>query len=173
MKAKWKSFNDSTDLPFLIIESGPSISEIYANSKHLLQGLGVLIIAIDGPTILDSKDRQMMTEQLKLAEIPFQINGSFIWIARSEKDRLFDKTDFGTAGDTCLFIAEDNLTFDLRSVPRMAGILKNYLSNELLKVFKKANHRTVYITNDLPDMLIVSKDIEYLDFVDKQIEVVP
>jgi hypothetical protein len=171
MRAKWKSYNPSEKLPFLIIEAGPSITEVYHLSKHYLQDRGVLILGIDGPSILDSKDKESLLTQLNSAGIPFRVIDPFVWILPNDKDNLFDKTDFGKSGDTCFFLEESNLHFKLSAIPRIIGFIKNQIPKELTDILENVDARTVYITNEIPDMLIVTKDKGYLDFLYKQIEV--
>jgi len=172
MKAKWKRRGNSSDLPYLLVDSGPSIKQLYIQNRHLLKGKGVLVAGIDGPSLLSEKDKEIFSNQLKALRIPFQSVGTFLWIQAEEVNNLFEKSDFGNSADICFFITKQPDDFQLLKTPRIKGLFHKTFPKEILNIFQsyKASD-IIYIINDIPDLLVVTKDEELLGHIDDLIQV--
>ena len=173
MEAKWKKMGLLGNLPYLIVESGPSIKQLYFQSKHLLQGRGILIVGIDGPSLLGGKDKKIFSNQLEAVGIPYQMVGPFLWIQAEEVGNLFAKSDFGSSAETFLIMKHKPNKFELRKIPRISGLFRKGFPKEIVNIFDNySGSNIVYVTNDVPDLLIVSKEKEFLEHVYRLIEIV-
>jgi hypothetical protein len=172
MKAKWIKMDISEDLPYLIIESGPTIKELYNQTRHLLQGKGALIIGLDSRSLLNRKERDIFSNQLKTHGILYQVVEPFLWISAEEVHNLFEKSDFGVAADTFFLITKKPDDFKLHKIPRIKGLFRKRFPEELLNILKDYNGSDViYITSDVPDLLIVTRNKEFLEQVYQFIEI--
>jgi hypothetical protein len=172
MEAKWKKMDSIENISFLQIESGPSIKDIYKQSKNLLVEKGLLIVSIDSPSLLNNKERKILCAQLQNLQISFEILDRFLWINSSSVDLLFEKSEFGSSGDTCFFINRKPGYFGLIKIPKITGILRKRFPKKFQEIMKKnRDNDIIYITNDVPDLLIATENADFLRYIDRLIEV--
>ena len=172
MKAIWKKMDSLENISFLQIESGPSIKDIYRESKNLLVRKGVLIVGIDSPSLLNNKERRILCAQLQNLLIPFEALDRFLWIEPGSVDLIFEKSEFGSSGDTCFFINSKPDDFELRKIAKITGILRKGFSKKFQEIMKKnRNSDIIYITNDVPDLLIATENVDFLNYIDRLIKV--